>query len=458
MYKPIITFLNHSAFIVSYRNTKILCDPWFFGSAFQEGWELLYDRSHDINDLDFDYIWISHEHPDHFSIPTLKSLNKKTTFLYQQTNDKKVLNYLEGQGHKVIEIEDKQRIKIGDINIVLFICDGYDSSILFEFDNKYSFLNINDSRVDINDQLEKDIIPHLSINKVDLLAFQFSYANWAGNKGDIDIAKDQQRLTDNKNIYILEKIKPINCLLTASYVYYCHEENFFWNDNFFLEDALNSLEKTNFGTQIIVPEPNQKFDLPKINPDLKLSNKKAINFWKELHKSREIKFRTKTINDIDQLKNSYFKFYERIFSRNRLIRKLTGVIDPKYFNLEILLEDIDKKVKISLFKKDFYIFTDKKENEKYDISITSETFIFLMRNDFSRGTLSINSRIKFDYNNAHKFFIFFFIPYANNIHKFYEDKRTLIKDLRSIKNTSVLQSILKFNEKLESRLDSELNF
>jgi len=81
-----------------------------------------------------------------------------------------------------------------------------------------------------------------------------------------------------------------------------------------------------------------------------------------------------------------------------------------------------------------------------------------MENDFGRGTLTINSRIKFNYHNAHKFFIFFFIPYANNINRFYEDKQTLLKDLGSIKKTSVMLSILKFNENLEARLDSELNF
>ncbi len=81
-----------------------------------------------------------------------------------------------------------------------------------------------------------------------------------------------------------------------------------------------------------------------------------------------------------------------------------------------------------------------------------------MENDYGRGTLTINSRIKLNYHNAHKFFIFFFIPYANNINRFYEDKQTLLKDIRSTRKTSVMLSILKFSENLDSRLDSELNF
>ena len=102
-----VIFLNHSCVLVDSGKTKILCDPWFEGTAFQDGWSLLYDQSHDINDLDFDYIWISHEHPDHFSIPTLNQLNKPQKFLYQETEDKKVKIWLESKGHSVPELPHK---------------------------------------------------------------------------------------------------------------------------------------------------------------------------------------------------------------------------------------------------------------------------------------------------------------------------------------------------------------
>ena len=31
-------FLNHSCVQINGLNTKILCDPWFEGSAFHDGW------------------------------------------------------------------------------------------------------------------------------------------------------------------------------------------------------------------------------------------------------------------------------------------------------------------------------------------------------------------------------------------------------------------------------------
>tara|TARA_B100000886_G_scaffold42576_1_gene26116 strand:- start:2310 stop:3689 length:1380 start_codon:yes stop_codon:yes gene_type:complete len=459
MNKPLIKFLNHSSFLVCYKETKILCDPWFFGSAFQNGWSLLYDKSHDINNIDFDYIWISHEHPDHFSIPTLKSLNKSTNFIFQKTEDKKVINYLKKIGHQVFEIEDKKKIKVGDINIIVFVCDGYDSSIFFEFEKEYSFLNINDARVNLHNHIDNEIMPFLSKKKVDLVHFQFSYANWAGNKGDVQISKDQQELVNKKNIEIINKLNPRRFILAASFIYFCHEENFYWNDNFYLRETYELLKNIKKESKVIVPSPNQKIILSDDIDDFDLANNKALDFWTELHKSAKIKFRTKPVNDINFLKESYFRFFKKIYSNNEIIKTLDNKINSTNFELIIYIYDKKILIKISLIKKSFEcsknIISDEKD---YDISITSETFVFLMENDFARGTLTINSRIIFNYSKAHKFFIFFFIPYSNNINKYYFDKKSLISDLASIKNTSIMQSILKFDTNLYNIIDSELNF
>jgi len=80
--------------LIESQKTKILYDPWFTGSAFNNGWRLLYEDSHCLRDLAYDYIWISHEHPDHFFIPTLKQLQSKTHFIYQLTRDKRVVTWL----------------------------------------------------------------------------------------------------------------------------------------------------------------------------------------------------------------------------------------------------------------------------------------------------------------------------------------------------------------------------
>ena len=441
-----IKFLNHSSLLVASKNIKILCDPWFFGPAFQDGWSLLHDKSHDINNLDFDYVWISHEHPDHFSIPTISALNHKTKFLYQRTEDKKVKKYLESKGHEVIEIEHGKKTKIGDIELVLFVCDGYDSSVLFKFDDGRTFLNINDARVDLDNHLENEIMPHLVNTKLDMVSFQFSYANWAGNKGDIEISRHQQEIVDKKNIYVLETLKPKECMLMASFVYFSHEENFYWNDNFYLNHAVKVLENLNLDTRIIVPKINQIFDLDVNHQELECqdNNKNAIDFWSELHKSAQINFRTKSIDDLQILEEAFFDFYNRVSSKNNIFASLKDIFDENNLSLNIFLNDINQQIRISLSSKKFIVLEDGSSKE-FDISISTETFNFLMKNNFARGTIGINSRIIFNYENAHKFFIFFFIPYANNIGRFYDDNKLFVDDVKAIERTAIMMSIFKFN-------------
>jgi L-ascorbate metabolism protein UlaG (beta-lactamase superfamily) len=68
---PNIEFLNHASVLVSNEQVSLLSDPWYQGDAFHKGWNLIHEFSDDeiINLLGrVTHIWISHEHPDHFSI------------------------------------------------------------------------------------------------------------------------------------------------------------------------------------------------------------------------------------------------------------------------------------------------------------------------------------------------------------------------------------------------------
>ena len=75
MKHPEITFVNHASIKIANSETSILTDPWYEGNAFNKGWLLLYEnKENKISKIlsEIEYIWISHEHPDHFSILFLK--------------------------------------------------------------------------------------------------------------------------------------------------------------------------------------------------------------------------------------------------------------------------------------------------------------------------------------------------------------------------------------------------
>jgi len=89
-----LTFLNHASFMVENDDAVLLIDPWYEGSAFNHGWSLI-DTSVKNDDVIKKlikknkeiFIWFSHEHSDHFSVPFVKKLKNQSirlTFLYQK--------------------------------------------------------------------------------------------------------------------------------------------------------------------------------------------------------------------------------------------------------------------------------------------------------------------------------------------------------------------------------------
>ena len=95
-----ITFLNHASFIIQERYFKLCCDPYLFGSAFNNGFNLLKEEDHEEQLKNLTHIFFSHEHPDHFAISFLKKINEnqrtKITILYQETFDKRIKKFCEG--------------------------------------------------------------------------------------------------------------------------------------------------------------------------------------------------------------------------------------------------------------------------------------------------------------------------------------------------------------------------
>ena len=75
-----IQFINHASVLISNKPIGLLSDPWYKGSAFNNGWKLIYENSNDeiysmLNNK-VTHIWLSHEHPDHFSIPFFKKFKE----------------------------------------------------------------------------------------------------------------------------------------------------------------------------------------------------------------------------------------------------------------------------------------------------------------------------------------------------------------------------------------------
>ena len=73
----------------------------------------------------------------------------------------------------------------------------------------------------------------------------------------------------------------------------------------------------------------------------------------------------------------------------------------------------------------------------------------LLQNDFSLGSITISSRLQFNYINAYKFYFFFLIPYRNNIGSYLTNSISKDLNFAAFKTNGVLKPIFKFNEDAE---------
>ena len=114
-----ITWVNHAGYILSHKNINLLVDPWHSGTAFNDGWSLL-SKTYFPDQIakSITHIWISHEHPDHFSVQNLiqlRKINKENIkVFFQETKDKRVYSFLKKIGFDVHELKDYEEYKILD--------------------------------------------------------------------------------------------------------------------------------------------------------------------------------------------------------------------------------------------------------------------------------------------------------------------------------------------------------
>lgn len=168
-----IDFNAHASITVKIDNIKLTSDPWFIGSCFATGWWHTNPPSEEaIKRLqESDYIYISHNHPDHLHIPSLeKYVKKNTPIIVPNFESKSVEKILSNYGFNNLIITDFLReldieTSKGKFRLVIVKSgdDRDDSSLLIA--NKYNKIFLG---VDTN-MPNKWMLP-----KVDLLFTAFA--------------------------------------------------------------------------------------------------------------------------------------------------------------------------------------------------------------------------------------------------------------------------------------------
>ncbi len=385
-----ISLVNHASVKLGFGKEVILTDPWYSGPVFHKGWQLIHplNESEILNSIqDVNYIYISHEHPDHF-YPGFFVNNKikdvltknKVKILFQHTKDKRVLDFLKKKNFEVIEIKENDRYNISpNINIQI-IKSGYIDSALIIETPETKIVNLNDCPLNEPEKIKKFKNKH---GKFDILLSQFSYAAWKGGKNNSEYRKiaAEEKIKTMMNQYKILECKHV--IPFASFVYFSNELNNYMNDC--INKPENLIKKLGNEINAIILSPGEKQWLHELR-----QNQDSITFWKDKYKqipNLPVDKYSKSIT-YEELKKDFQAYKNRILKINSkiLIYFASKIKSLNYFQpINIFLIDHNKNYEFSLTK-DFKI----NENVEPDIKMHSESLQFIFNNNFGFDTLTVN--------------------------------------------------------------------
>lgn len=448
---PKITWVNHSGYIISYRKINLLVDPWISGKAFNNGWSLLTDSYFPEKIAKtITHIWISHEHPDHFSVKDLiqlKKINKNDIkVIFQKTKDNRVYNFLKKIGYEVHVLDDYEEYKLSEKFKIQIIKTGQINSLsLVTVQNKF-ILNTNDC--DLEKNFLKFLKKKLNLIRCDILLTQFSYAYWhskPSEKFKREIAS-QEKLNSMKTQ--IEMFNPKFTIPFASYIYFCHSENKYMNDSITnLNKVKEMIENLNSKPIFLYPASEYKLD-KEFNSSIDNLNK-YIKDFNSLEKRYYLK--SPKIN-FEDLKISSKKYLEGLYKKNSKFFMFLFCYISKFlklfFNKDFLgfsgsiIHLTDLSITISFdWVKGIKIL----KKKPADIFISSDSLNYIFNYQWGFGSLMINGRG--DYRNEHSKWLFNRIFILGSLNSVGETllSRTFKKIIKTISTLNVESSFIEKN-------------
>ena len=228
-----IDFVNHASIVVTAGDVRLISDPWLEGTVFHDGWALTARTVMTFEDFkDITHIWFSHEHPDHFFPDNLKRIpeayRRRIHVLYQETRDKKVVRFCQKLGFgSVTELRPRTWTQVGE-GVQILNCPNdtnwlADSWLCVRSAGR-TLLNLNDCGA--HGQLEA--IKHV-VGDVDVLATQFSFAQWVKNTEAVDHRRAHERHVLEDVKAQIDTLRPSYVIPFASFSWFCTEDNFYLN-------------------------------------------------------------------------------------------------------------------------------------------------------------------------------------------------------------------------------------
>lgn len=237
-----IEYLNHASVIIKSGGQSLLCDPWFSGTAFGGGWGLQYDNPEALEKAkSCTHLWISHFHPDHLHMPTLKQLailSPGITALANESANFRVSEALQQAGFQnIVPLRERRKLPLtSGLKVIRYPTAGIDNMLLIETPAG-RILNYNDCHLPIG--ALKLLIR--KIGNVDILLNNFNHAiKFIDNPRKSDEEIRTQLKTNYKKV--LDAINPRWAIPFASAHYYRTRDTQWQNDSLLQSEDLVELD------------------------------------------------------------------------------------------------------------------------------------------------------------------------------------------------------------------------
>lgn len=392
-----VKLIAHASLLIEVDNKKILTDPWYFATAFNDGWELLPkpkldNIKSDINDVDI--IWISHEHPDHFHFPTLRwiaeFIQKDVIIYFQENNSTKIFKALKKLGYNnFVSMPHLNKISITpNVEIACYAHRQLDSSLAIFVKKKFWLLNINDTELNKND---------LAIikKKFDTPTVLYNQFSIAGSDGIMNNLKSRATFTLDR---MKEYHESLNAKITvpfASFIRFSRKDNMYMNDYAnSVFDVKKLFQKNNL--QIILQAYDGKYlewnDVSKVP-----SNALEVDLEGKLFFTNKVPTKIEDIHDYQIITKDEVK--KAIKERLETWQEKTNKIVWKFFKFEPIffkVTDWENQIwKLDLNKNLFFKIHN---TDEFDISIASQPLWQAFKMPFGIQTLGVSGRYKFSKN------------------------------------------------------------
>lgn len=395
-----------------------MTDPWLFGSAFNNGWDLLCETKFPMEGFsEITHLWFSHEHPDHFAPPVLQQIpeeaRRKITVIFQETKDQKVITYCRKLGFQVHELPNHGWHQLSDkVRVMCGKVPYFDSWLLIETDQG-KILNANDCVVD-GEGIAQEIAKQTGT--VDLLLTQFSYANWIGNPEDV---AEREAAAAEKLMRVklqVETFQPKQTIPFASFVYFSHQENNYLNDAMSTIRDAEGFIRQETQSEPIVLYPGEEWEIGSTHDNENSLSKYDVDYnlaAKPLHQADSV-----TLTEVIEAGNAFIKRMQ--VKNSSLFMAIMGLPPLRYFQpFTLYLTDLEQMVRFDMASGVQPVVGKATEA---DVQLASESLAYVFNHDWGYDTLEVNGRFRATSDGHKRMVKTFFLGPLNNTGRYLHPK------------------------------------